>query len=130
MATYLLDTHVIIWLLEADTNLPAPLVQMIENGKNRVLVSIATLWEITIKSSLGKLELQKSLEEIFEHLKKLDVEFLSIQENHLVTLRGLPFHHRDPFDRLIIAQSKADKITLMSKDAIFKNYDVDLIWDN
>jgi PIN domain nuclease of toxin-antitoxin system len=130
MAAYLLDTHVIIWLLEADPNLPDSLVQIIENGQNRLFVSVATLWEMTIKSSLSKLELQKSLEEIFEHLKKLDIEFLSIRENHLVTLRDLPFHHRDPFDRLIISQSKAETITLMSKDSIFKNYDVDLIWHN
>lgn len=130
MAAYLLDTHVIIWLLEADPNLPESLVQIIENGKNRLFVSVATLWEMTIKSSLSKLELQKSLEEIFGHLKKLDIEFLSIRENHLVTLRDLPFHHRDPFDRLIISQSKAETITLMSKDSIFKSYDVDLIWHN
>ena len=59
MAAYLLDTHVIIWLLEADPNLPDSLVQIIENGQNRLFVSVATLWEMTIKSSLSKLELQK-----------------------------------------------------------------------
>lgn len=129
MAHYLLDTHVVIWLLEADSNLSETLVATINDTTNRISVSIATLWEMTIKHSLGKLELRKSLSEIFRHLKSLDINILGIREGHLLALQQLPFHHRDPFDRIIISQSISEEIALMSKDAVFNKYDITLRWE-
>lgn len=129
MAHYLLDTHVVIWLLEADSNLSETLVATINDTKNRISVSIATLWEMTIKHSLGKLELRKSLSEIFRHLKSLDINILGIREGHLLVLQQLPFHHRDPFDRIIISQSISEGIALMSKDSVFNKYDITLRWE-
>jgi len=128
MAHYLLDTHVVIWLLEADSNLSEKLVATINDTKNRISVSIATLWEMTIKHSLGKLKLKKSLSEIFSHLKSLDINILDIREKHLLALQQLPFHHRDPFDRIIISQSISEGITLISKDSVFNEYDITLLW--
>ena len=83
---------------------------------------------MTIKHSLGKLELKKSLSEIFSHLESLDINILDIREKHLLALQQLPFHHRDPFDRIIISQSISEEITLISKDSVFNEYDITLLW--
>lgn len=126
---YLLDTHVLIWLLEADPSLPNSLVELIEDSNNDLFISTASLWEMTIKVSLGKLELSKSLEEIFTHLNKISIKILPIQPNHLLSLEHLPFHHRDPFDRIIISQCINEQIILISRDSAFHKYEVNCIWE-
>lgn len=127
--SYLLDTHALIWLLEADPKLPSSIRQIIEDKTCSISISIATLWEITVKNQLGKLTLQKDLADIFSHITHLDFEVLPIQTRHLLTLQRLPFHHRDPFDRLLIAQSISENKILFSKDRIFKLYGIDVIWE-
>jgi PIN domain nuclease of toxin-antitoxin system len=125
----LLDTHVLIWLVEGDKNLSTVARSAIEDEDNSLYLSIASLWEITIKLSLGKLDLQLSVDEMVESfLIPGGIEILQIETSHLSILRGLPLHHRDPFDRLIIAQAQAEKMTLISADGVFDLYGVDLRW--
>ena len=125
----LLDTHVLIWLVEGDKNLSTLARSAIEDEDNSLYLSIASLWEITIKLSLGKLDLQLSVDEMVESfLIPGGIEILQIETSHLSILRDLPLHHRDPFDRLIIAQAQAEKMTLISADGVFDLYDVDLRW--
>jgi PIN domain nuclease of toxin-antitoxin system len=125
----LLDTHVLIWLVEGDKNLSTVARSAIEDEDNSLYLSIASLWEITIKLSLDKLDLQLSVDEMVESfLIPGGIEILQIETSHLSILRDLPLHHRDPFDRLIIAQAQAEKMTLISADGVFDLYDVDLRW--
>ena len=125
----LFDTHVLIWLVEGDKNLSTVARSAIEDEDNSLYLSIASLWEITIKLSLGKLDLQLSVDEMVESfLIPGGIEILQIEIGHLSILRDLPLHHRDPFDRLIIAQAQAEKMTLISADGVFDLYDVDLRW--
>ena len=125
----LLDTHVLIWLVEGDKNLSTVARSAIEDEDNSLYLSIASLWEITIKLSLGKLDLQLSVDEMVESfLIPGGIEILQIETSHLSILRDLPLHHRDPFDRLIIAQAQAEKMTLISADGVFDLYGVDLQW--
>jgi PIN domain nuclease of toxin-antitoxin system len=125
----LLDTHVLIWLVEGDKNLSSVARSAIEDEDNSLYLSIASLWEITIKLSLGKLDLQLSVDEMVESfLIPGGIEILQIETSHLSILRDLPLHHRDPFDRLIIAQAQAENMTLISADGVFYQYGVDLVW--
>jgi PIN domain nuclease of toxin-antitoxin system len=125
----LLDTHVLIWLIEGNQNLSQTARQAIADDHNRVNLSIASLWEITIKVSLGKLQLGLPLEQIVENfLLPSGIEILPIHLPHLLVLRDLPPHHRDPFDRLLIAQAKSESLTLISDDRSFGLYTVETLW--
>jgi PIN domain nuclease of toxin-antitoxin system len=124
----LLDTHVLIWLVEGDKNLSTVARSAIEDENNSLYLSIVSLWEITIKLSLGKLNLQLSVDEMVEFfLIPGGIEILQIETHHLSILRDLPLHHRDPFDRLLIAQAEAEEMTLVSADGIFEMYKVKLL---
>jgi PIN domain nuclease of toxin-antitoxin system len=126
---FLLDTHVLIWLLEGNKSLSSVAKSTIEDEQNSLYLSIASLWEITIKLSLGKLDLQISIEDMVESfLIPGGIEILPIEIGHLSILRDLPLHHRDPFDRLIIAQAKANELTLISTDGVFDRYNFNLLW--
>ena len=96
---------------------------------NPVFLSVASLWEITIKHQIKKLELGISLEELFEFVDRNQIEIILINYLHLIQLSSLPLHHGDPFDRLIIAQAISENLKLISKDSIFQKYQVDLIWE-
>jgi PIN domain nuclease of toxin-antitoxin system len=92
-------------------------------------LSIASLWEIAIKSSLGKLELDQPFAELIQRqLVANEITVLPIKFVHLVGLTGLPFHHRDPFDRLIIAQAIAERVPVVSSDGAFRDYPVQVVW--
>lgn len=122
----LLDTHVLLWYLEGHTNLSVTQRQLIEDRRNQVAVSAVSLWEMTIKVSIGKLALLDDLATIEETLLQQGIQVLPIQTAHLQRLLSLPFHHRDPFDRLIIAQALTEEMTLVSDDAAFSAYAVSL----
>ena len=125
----LFDTHILIWLVEGDKNLSAVARSAIEDENNSLYLSIVSLWEITIKLSLGKLDLQLSVDEMVESfLIPGGIEILQIETSHLSILRDLPLHHRDPFDRLIIAQAKSEQMTLISADGMFDQYGISLLW--
>ena len=124
----LLDTHIFIWLIEGDPNLSQTARQAIEDENNTLHLSIVSLWEITIKTSLGKLELAIPLEQIvINFILPSGIEILPIHLPHLLLLQTLPFHHRDPFDRLLISQAKSETLTLVSEDRMFEQYEVDIL---
>lgn len=124
---YLMDTHVLIWFLHNDKQLSKKALGIIET--NDVIVSVASLWEISIKTSLGKLTLAEPFNDFFpKQLIINGIDILSITISHLNKVNTLKFVHRDPFDRLIIAQSLVENIPLISKDIEFKAYGVDLVW--
>jgi PIN domain nuclease of toxin-antitoxin system len=108
----LLDTHILIWLINGNKNLSQIARQAIEDESNSLHLSIASLWEIAIKTSLGKLELGIQLEQITTNfILPSGMEILPIHLPHLLVLQTLPFHHRDPFDRLLISQAKSESLT-------------------
>jgi len=125
----LLDTHAFLWFINGDDNLSQHSKLLIQDVNNEVLISIATLWEISIKNSLNKLELAQPFEVLIPR-ELADNEFtvLPITVEHLIQLGKLPFHHRDPFDRILIAQSLCEQLPIVSKDSQFYNYPLEIIW--
>jgi PIN domain nuclease of toxin-antitoxin system len=110
----LLDTHALLWWLADDAQLGPAARRFIEDPGNDVLVSTASLWEIMVKQRIGKLE--ADIAEIVAALPREGFALLDIRPAHLLTLTGLPMHHRDPFDHLLIAQAMADNATFVSED--------------
>jgi PIN domain nuclease of toxin-antitoxin system len=125
----LLDAHAFLWFLEGSEQLSAPARGVIEDPANEILVSVATLWEIAIKHSLGRLELQKPFAELIpEQLTTNGFELLPVELSHISKVAALPFHHRDPFDRLIIAQALVEEMPIVGRDAEFDRYAVKRLW--
>ena len=123
---YLLDTHTLLWFLAGDKKLSHRARQLIDDPSNEKFLSIASLWEIAIKVGLGKLDLDKPFEQMFpERLDFNRIQILDITVDSLIKLTTLPFHHRDPFDRLIIAQGLVEGLPIISVDMIFDAYGID-----
>ena len=119
----LLDTHTFLWSISNPTALSEKAQNAFLNPKNELYFSAASYWEICIKQSLGKLRLaQKWEESIDRELSVNQIKWLKIEKAHCQALVNLPFHHRDPFDRLLIAQAKTEKLTLMTKDQAIQKY--------
>lgn len=125
---YLLDTHVLIWLLNGDNVLSKNVLEIIKNPKLELFVSIVSFWEISIKRSLGKFDISYSTRDLINETKNSGIKIIGVEPNHIFNLEELSLHHRDPFDRLIIAQSKAENMLLISKDEIFDKYISSRIW--
>jgi PIN domain nuclease of toxin-antitoxin system len=124
----LLDTHTFLWFVNDDPRLSNHLKDLIENENNIRYLSIASLWEMSIKYNLGKLTLAPSYEEFIEQeIIASSINLLNIELEHLKINAILPFHHRDPFDRIIIAQSMAEKIPVITVDSVFNKYSIILI---
>jgi PIN domain nuclease of toxin-antitoxin system len=124
----LLDTHTLIWFLNGDKQLSQKVRNEIENTNNKKVVSIASVWEIAIKTSLNKFNFPKGLKGIVELIHENNFEILPISINHTLLVSTLAFHHRDPFDRILVAQSQAESLTIAIKDENIKQYDVKTIW--
>jgi PIN domain nuclease of toxin-antitoxin system len=126
----LLDTHTLLWFLLDDPRLPHLARQVIADGANRVEISPASYWEIAIKISLGKYELPEPYGSFMEReLENNAIRILPILPRHTAALTDLPFFHRDPFDRLIIAQGMVEGIPVVSRDDQFDAYPVRRIWN-
>lgn len=123
---YLIDTHILIWFLEGDKQLSTEISALIENSQNEVYISQASLWEMAIKIGIGKLRLSISLSELEQFLMGHQFQILPINFPHYEELQNLPFHHQDPFDRMIIAQAKVENLILITHDRRFQMYDVNL----
>lgn len=123
----LIDTHILIWLLNGDPQLSPDRREKLVDPANRVFISIASFWEIAIKSSREKLSLAKPIEDIFTEIDRSSSTILSIEPEHTLLASRLPFHHKDPFDRMIIAQAVVEGVPLMSTDRNFTEYGVDLL---
>jgi PIN domain nuclease of toxin-antitoxin system len=120
----LLDTHVLLWALADDPRLSASSREAIQDGRNRVLVSAASSWEITIKKALGRLRAPDDLE---ERLVEARLEPLHITVAHTVAVGRLPDLHADPFDRLLVAQTLVEGLTLMTADEKLHAYEVEVL---
>lgn len=126
---YLIDTHTFLWYVLDDSRLSRAAATLISHQTSQVYVSIASLWEIAIKHSLGKLKLTHPFHDfISEQISVNAFTILPIVFGHLVAVAQLPFHHRDPFDRLLIAQAQAEMLPLISADACFDRYAVQRCW--
>lgn len=125
----LLDTQALLWFLLNDSRLSGKALEIIIDADGLTLVSPASLWEIAIKISLGKYALPTSFESFWtEQLQINDFTVLPISVSHTARVVTLPFHHRDPFDRLIIAQSLEEEVPVVSSDTLFDQYGANRIW--
>jgi PIN domain nuclease of toxin-antitoxin system len=125
----LLDTHTFLWFIGGDTALSSYARQLIEDRTNERLLSIASLWEMAIKASLGRLTLSLSFTDlVVEHVHGNAIELFEILPRHLDVLTTLPFYHKDPFDRMIIAQRQAENIPILSCDSAFDDYAIRRLW--
>ncbi|MBD2440251.1 PIN domain-containing protein [Nostoc sp. FACHB-110] len=125
----LLDTHVLIWSVGEPKKLSDNVRTLLMDTNNSWLVSIASIWELQIKYQLGKLNLHLSLPNLIETQKQVNnLKILPIELEHIYALDGLQNHHRDPFDRILIAQSIFENIPLLSVDTVFDLYPIQRIW--
>lgn len=121
MTVYLADTPVLLWSLDGGDRLSAKQRRVIDS-EAKVFVSMATLWEITIKTSLGKLVVPA---DFLDGVVRAGFDLLTISTEHIRVLGDLPHHHRDPFDRLLVAQATAERLTLLTADTQIMRYDVE-----
>jgi len=123
----LFDTHAVLWFLSADTRLGAAATTLVTDPDNDVFVSIASLWEITIKNRIGKL--QADMVAVTDAIAGAGLTLLDLKPVHLTTLQRLPVFadHRDPFDHLLIAQSLSERLTFVSNDRHAPRYGIDLV---
>jgi PIN domain nuclease of toxin-antitoxin system len=125
----LLDTHALLWFTSSSTKLSAKAKNLIDDPTNLQVVSIVSLWEITIKHSLGRLTLPLPLPDLVAFpITTPQFRLLPIQAAHLLTLDALPHHHNDPFDRLLIAQAIAENLPIISTDPALDAYGVTRLW--
>lgn len=125
----LLDTHAFLWFIAGNEQLHSHARTVIEDETNERYLSIAAVWEITIKSSLGRLTVPLPPSRLVrEHAWTNAIDLLSVTPEHLDTLYQLPYHHNDPFDRILIAQAKSEEMTLLTRDRAFDAYGVRTAW--
>lgn len=119
---YLIDTHVFLWFISNAKELSRTAKTLIADGNNEIFISIAALWEISIKNALGKLTIRGSYESVIDDVTDNSIQILPVNFAHTVEQNKLPFHHRDPFDRIIISQAIVENIDFISADAVFDEY--------
>ena len=126
---YLLDTHVLLWWLFDDPELSSEAYRIIREPDNRILVSSASGWEISTKYRLGKLpHAEEAVHNLPTLLRRSHMEVMPITMVHALTAGGLPGPHRDPFDRMLIAQGQIEGIPIVTRDPAFRGYPVETVW--
>ncbi len=126
---YLFDTHVMLWFLEDSDELSKKSKKILMDGKNELFWSAASFWEITVKASLGKLELDKGWQAQLEREKKMNrIQDLPIYQKHCEPHLKLPWIHRDPFDRLLICQAIVEDLIIITRDKHIQKYKVKTVW--
>ena len=124
----LLDTHIFIWWVDEPEKLSTAAISALEDEANELLLSVASVWEMQIKLQLGKLKLSLPLKELVKNQQDTnDLRVSPVALTHVLALDALPFHHKDPFDRLLIAQSIEEDLTLVTADSQFSAYPVKLL---
>lgn len=124
----LVDTHAFLWFVAGDAQLSRPARRALEHPDAELHVSAATVWEMAIKSSLGRLTLPLPAAEYIAGKVQHGVRMLPIEWSHAAAVEKLPFHHRDPFDRLLVAQARAEGLTIVTGDRAFRRYGVTVLW--
>lgn len=129
MPRIVLDTHSFLWFVTADPKLSATAERLISIGSNEVLLSVASVWEIAIKVSIGRLPIPKLLDVFIpEQLRSNRIGLLPIEPRHAFEVARLPLHHRDPFDRLLVAQALVEGLPIVSVDSAFDSYPIERLW--
>jgi len=124
----LLDTHVFLWFVAGDARLSRRARRTLDDSRAVLLLSAASVWEMAIKASLGRLTLPTTAGEYIAGKMKNGLQMLPIEWIHAAAVETLPAHHRDPFDRLLIAQAQLEECAIVSADPAFRQYDVRVIW--
>ena len=125
----LLDTHAFLWWIADDERLSSRAAALISDGKNEVFFSAASAWELVVKAGLGRVELPDPIERFVpDQLERNGFQALPIELRHALTISSLPSLHRDPFDRMLVAQAVAEGMTLVSGDRAMKGYPVHVEW--
>lgn len=125
----LVDTHAMLWWLRDDPRLSARARGVLKDGRNRLLWSLASSWEIAVKLSIGKLEIDRPVHRLYASLvTDQGVEMLAISHDHCARVADLPLHHRDPFDRMLVAQAQVAGVAILTADSKLAAYDVETIW--
>ena len=125
---YLLDTHALIWFYEDSSELPQKIKETVLLDSNEKYICSASLWEIAIKLNLGKLKISFTFDELISDIRIRNFHILQIEDGYLNGLSSLPFIHKDPFDRLLIATALAEDLTIITIDENIQKYDVPWIW--
>ena len=126
---YLLDTHALLWIAMESENLSDKVKQVFLDNTNDFYLSAASIWEMAIKISLQKLILSEGLMKFVDkHVIGNNIQILQVNIEHIYPLENLPFHHRDPFDRMLIAQAQVESLVLLSNDPQLRLYDVRVQW--
>jgi PIN domain nuclease of toxin-antitoxin system len=121
---FLVDTHALLWALGEPSALSPAARGAIADPSNLIVVSSVSLWECAIKASIGKLDLP---EDFFDSVPEAGYEVMPIRISHLNVYRTLPMHHRDPFDRMLVAQARAEALTLISRDPEIEKCDIEIL---
>lgn len=124
---YIVDTQCLIWFFEGNPALDSKAKSVIEDPSTNIFMSIAALWEIAIKISIGKLILSQPLEVLIARLSVDDIHILNIDPAHILELLTLTYFHKDPFDRIMIAQAIKEGLTVITSDSVFQNYPVNIL---
>ena len=125
----LIDTSSFLWFIGGSEKLSQNARKVMEDFDNELFMSVASLWEIAIKVSINKLELAEPFDTFIpEKIEENEINIIQISIEHLSEIMRLPLHHRDPFDRLIIAQSISEQLPVVGCDRYFKSYSIDTIW--
>ena len=124
----LVDTHCWLWALARPEALNAEATKLLSDGETEVVISAASVWEIAIKSALGKLRLSTTDDSVFDMIEREPVTHLPILHSHARHVANLPSHHHDPFDRLLIAQAQLETLPILTADDEFLRYDIEVIW--
>lgn len=128
-AGFLLDTHTFLWMASEPDRLGSAARAQIDDASTELLLSIASVWEIAIKVSLGRLTLPGPVDRfVREQLMLTRISLLDVDVAHVAVVAELPWHHRDPFDRLLVAQASSGGLAVISRDAAFDAYQVERIW--
>lgn len=125
----LIDTSTFLWFISGDSRLSRTAGVLISSADNEIFLSIASLWEIAIKVSLGKLEISMPYEHLVsKQIEDNEINLLPVETHHLKALVKLPYHHRDPFDRIIISQGIAENLPILTCDRMFQDYPIERVW--
>jgi len=125
---YLLDTHALIWYFEDSSDMSIEVANLIDDPIYKKFISVTSLWEIAIKSNIGKLNMRLSFNELLDVIESSELSILPVENDHLKGLSKLPFIHKDPFDRLLISTAIAEKMKFITIDENIQKYDVPWVW--
>ena len=126
---YLLDTHVFKWLDNESSKISSKAHALMADRNNQIVLSLVSIWEIQIKVQLGKMNLRTQLSAVVEDQQRINqIELLPLKIEHILFLDNLPLHHRDPFDRILVAQAISEGLTLITHDSVVAQYPVQTEW--